>query len=587
MLTTSDSGSVVAGDLADFEAATERARHASQRRDWAAALQWWNVARTHAPDRAQAHAGAGNALRELGRLDEAESLIGAVAERFPDHEQIAILLGTLASARHDWPTAVNRWESARRRFPNNLACYSGSLNALRSAGRPDEADALLPAAQAALDAANGEGAESMSRVWLGLAIAKARLDWPAVRRWAEEGIARNPNPPARLFLELAQACWSLNAVEEAKHAAQRALVIDPTLTEAIIIVAWTATAQGDGEQAIACYRGLAELNPDTARWSLKLVELLNWLGHVEEAVCELDRVCRRWPEVPMVRAFLKNFGPGSALTREIADAAFERNEEEGGAAAGKDVFQLLAERAPAETEWRRSLIAASPELDVQVAEVAGSRAAVLVFTGAGDGVSMPLSIFDRYLAALDVSAVYLKDFSRLLYLRGIRSLGADYGSALAALRDLLSNRDITRLAAIGNCDGAAAAVRYGIELGADFIIAASPSTHFPDTPLPRLAQARSFKRTRVAKNVAKEMMDLKPFLELRGRDAKIEVLYKEEDEWESSQALWISGTPGVTLRPQQGDPHHAALHRLALSSESLHDQLRKWLVGPPEPPRAD
>ena len=106
---------------------------------------------------------------------------------------------------------------------------------------------------------------------------------------------------------------------------------------------------------------------------------------------ELDVVCRRWPDDPLVQAFLKNFGPGAALTRDPTALPPGRNDEPFG--TGTDVFELLAQSAPPEAQWKRPLIVASPELEMQVVEVAGATAAVLVFTGARRQRSMPLSIF--------------------------------------------------------------------------------------------------------------------------------------------------------------------------------------------------
>ena len=68
---------------------------------------------------------------------------------------------------------------------------------------------------------------------------------------------------------------------------------------------------------------------------------------------------------------------------------------------------------------------------------AGADAAVLLFTGTSDELWMPLLLFDQYLATHRITAVYLKDFHRLRYLRGIVSLGDDVATTAAALRDFL------------------------------------------------------------------------------------------------------------------------------------------------------
>ena len=554
----------------EFRRAAEQAKLAMQQRNWPEALRWWDEARKLSPDHAPAYIGIGNALRAAGKLDEAEKFVGTAAERFPDQEQIAILHAAIANARRDWQAAIPRWESVRQRFPNNLTAYTGSLIAMRAGASPGALEKFLLEAEAALDAARQRNADPIGCFRFELAIANARLDWPRSRKCAEKLIACESPPSAQSLLALAQACWHLEDAAAAEEAAQQALALDSTLTEAIIISAWASAERGDSEKTLQYYRRLAELHPNNARWSLKVVQLLNWIGRVDEAVRDLDIVCKRWPDAAPVKIFLKNFGPGSSLTRELAENALSDSEAE------SDIFQALAATAPAQAEWKRPLIVASPKLDVQIVEMPGAQTAVLVFTGGADGMAMPLSIFDRYLAALNVTTIYLKDFNRLAYLAGIRSLGG-YRDTLGALRSLLENLGITRLTAIGNCDGASAAIRYGIELGADRILAFSPSTHFTDGSLSKLDQSRNFKQVRLAETVAPDMTDLKPFLENATHRPQVEIFFKEEDTRENTHALRISRIQNVRLHPLKGDPHHSPPQRAALSSGNFSGALRTWL----------
>jgi hypothetical protein len=190
---------------------------------------------------------------------------------------------------------------------------------------------------------------------------------------------------------------------------------------------------------------------------------------------------------------------------------------------------------------------------------------------------MPLPIFDRYLATLDITAVYLKDFKRLRYLRGIQSLSEDFQGTLAALRDLLNRLGVKRLCTIGNCDGGFAAIRYGVELCAYRIIAFSAPTYSPHDSLTKIEQARNFMRNRLAANVPPDMIDLRPFLEARRHDAEIELFYEEEDTRDRIQALHLSGLPGIRLHPQPGQSNHHLLRRLTVSTEDFRGMLGKLL----------
>lgn len=557
---------------AKLNATIESARLAMSLRNWEDALRSWDEARELAPDHPGIYAGAANALRECGRLEEAEKLLLSAAERFPDHEQIAFSLASIANLRRDWPSALHRWASVRQKFPANPASYVGSITALNGAGRAEEVDALLPAAEVVLDAARANGSNVGPSLWLELTIARTRSDWPTVRRCADELIASDPVHSTHALLARAQACWHAEEVEEAAHAADQVLERDPTLTEALIIGAWAASVRGDGTKALGFYQQLAALNPGTARWPLKRVELLNWLGEVDTAVAELEVLCERWPDDPAVKAFLK--GPGAALARKPESAA-------GPPAEGtEDVYRALEEAAPPQSCWLRPLVRPLPNLEMHIAAVTGATTAALVFTGAADGVSMPLAIFDRYLAAMSMTVIYLKDFQRLVYLRGIRSVGAGFPGTVAALRGLLASLGIERLVTFGNCDGGFAAIRYGVELGADRIVAVSPATHFPQASQ-RLEQARNFKRVRIFQNVPPEMRDLQPYLLSRTYETQIRVLYLQESERERLHALHIAGASNVILQPVAGDEKHSsALHRLALSLPGFQDTLATWFGWP-------
>jgi tetratricopeptide (TPR) repeat protein len=541
------------------------ARQAMERRDWMEACRHWEAALL-CPGRSSAdYVDATKAFREAARYDDAERTFSQGAQAFPEAESIAIAGGWLANARCDWPVAVSRWEDVQARFPNNPWGFLGCIHALRGSGLPEKIDSLLPALRSAV--AMQRGLDPESRLKLEIEIAKARNDWREVqsstRSMIDGGVYSAP-----VFLALAQSCWHLGDRDAADEAAIQAISLDPALSEAFVVRAWVATDRGDGEAALSCYRALAELNPGTVRWSLKVIQLLNRLGYVRDAVAELDRVRRRWPADPMMKVFLQNYGPAagngsyaSASVATAADALPGRIEE--------DELLTIERKAPGLAEWRRLLIAPDGERDVVIAAVRNADTAVLVFTGSNDAVSMPLPLFDRYLAKLNITAVYLKDFKRLRFLTGIESLGGDYESTLLALRKTLDRLEIKRICTLGNCDGGFAAIRYGIELGAARIVAFGAPTHSSDDSLTKIEQARNFMKHRLAAKVPTAMMDLKPFLNSREHTSQLELFYEEEDARDSMQALHLAGLPGVRHHPQPGLSNHYLLRRIALKQEDF------------------
>src|SRR5438067_200192 len=116
---------------------------AHARRDWAEAVRRWQLVRDNFPNEAVAHALGAVGLRELGRYDEAQSLLAAARENFPDDLGIANENAWLATHRRDWAEALRRWGRIRKQFPDHPAGYTGMAMIQRELRWFDEADAML------------------------------------------------------------------------------------------------------------------------------------------------------------------------------------------------------------------------------------------------------------------------------------------------------------------------------------------------------------------------------------------------------------------------------------------------------------
>ena len=95
----------------------EFARAALGRADWEAAIRRWQIAEERFPGSWQNPQGMALALRGMGRLDDAETLLRSAIRRFPDEPEPLFDFARLAEARHDWEEAVGRWRVAQGRFP--------------------------------------------------------------------------------------------------------------------------------------------------------------------------------------------------------------------------------------------------------------------------------------------------------------------------------------------------------------------------------------------------------------------------------------------------------------------------------------
>ena len=174
----------------------------------------------------------------------------------------------------------------------------------------------------------------------------------------------------------------------------------------------------------------------------------------------------------MVRLLALSFGPDQPVI-----SATPAGRTANPADTEEEELRVLAAKAPGDDALKRPLMVEDASRDVIIAEAPGTATAVLVFTAANDRVTFPLQILDRFLAAHGVTAIYIKDFQRLRFLNGVRSLGDNYERSIAAIREMVARLGARRICTIGNCEGGFASIRYGVDLGADRIIACKAPTY--------------------------------------------------------------------------------------------------------------
>jgi tetratricopeptide (TPR) repeat protein len=124
------------------------AGQAATRKDFAEAARRYQLAIKRDRRAIAGYLGAQRALRDGGLLDEAEAMLRLARRRFPRDQRVLVALAWNAHKRKDWPEAVRRWETLRKRFPMDKTGYIQGAEALRLAGRVADADALAAEAAA-------------------------------------------------------------------------------------------------------------------------------------------------------------------------------------------------------------------------------------------------------------------------------------------------------------------------------------------------------------------------------------------------------------------------------------------------------
>ena len=89
---------------------------------------------------------AAHCLRELGRPDEADAILGRGVAKLPRDLNMNVHHAQIAMHRRAWPDALRRWEVVRDRF-GNIAGAIGAAQCLMKLDRFAEAEAILSAAR--------------------------------------------------------------------------------------------------------------------------------------------------------------------------------------------------------------------------------------------------------------------------------------------------------------------------------------------------------------------------------------------------------------------------------------------------------
>lgn len=312
-------------------------------------------------------------------------------------------------------------------------------------------------------------------------------------------------------------------------------------TQQLLKVAQTAETAGDMDRALGFFRALGEIEPNNPRWAFEAIRLLRNTDRHGEAKAAMVAALRKWPR--------------AATRPELAALVPELVPDD------KSIRSALRDDCPPDEALKRPAIEDDGHSDCIVAR-GGRKAAVLVFTGLADRMVMPLPLFDRYLAELDLTAIYLRDTKRIGYFHGVTSLGGDYDATILRLKEMLVDLSALAVHAVGNSAGGMAAVSYGLDLGARQVLTFSAPLALT-TATGEFDQRANVFLHRLLSQVPDERRHLRERLaECKGR-TEVHLYYGADMPEDRTHAEAMADAPCVTLHPISGLAGHGALFRVA------------------------
>ena len=272
---------------------SEWADVALRRRDWPEAERRWQDVAQRWPGNVAGPLGLARAVRDGGRLAEADALFEAAVARFPDDRALRQDWADCATRQRRWGEALRRWELVVARQAADAAAALGRARCLRHLGRFGEADAVLSAAVRRYP--------DEFAVWRAWADSPGlrRNGIPALARW-DEVRRRFPNQPDS-YTRPADVHHKYLRHDAAANLLAMARQRLPDDLNVALAAADNAEARGELDEAHRQYRAATERFGQHPAALSGLARTAARAGRHDEARAHIEQAVRSFPDQPLLR----------------------------------------------------------------------------------------------------------------------------------------------------------------------------------------------------------------------------------------------------------------------------------------------
>ena len=271
----------------DFQRLIEIARQASPAGNRLTALASLETASALDPSKIGIKLEIANELRELGRVDEAETVLRSMLLSEPKHFRAHVELGQLLRRRGDRLAALASFETASALDSSKIGIKLEIANELRELGRVDEAETVLRSVLL------GEPKHFRAHVELGHLL-RQRGDLLAALVNFETASALDPSKIG-IKLEIANELRELGRVDEAETVLRSVLLSEPDHFRAHVELGHLLRRRGDRLAALAKFETASALDPSKIGIKLEIANELRGLGRVDAAETLLRKVLATEP----------------------------------------------------------------------------------------------------------------------------------------------------------------------------------------------------------------------------------------------------------------------------------------------------
>jgi hypothetical protein len=223
-----------------------------------------------------------------------------------------------------------------------------------------------------------------------------------------------------------------------------------------------------------------------------------------------------------------------------------------------------------------------PDRDVQIVRREGADTVILLFCGFGEKLGLPLTVMHRWFGRLPAHLIYLRDFRRQFFLRGIGPLGRNREATLHELRRVMEDLGARRVLCYASSAGVFAALCYGAALPADAVVCLAGPTNLSNEFNAHSKGGRRMGRVSQEAGRAGLELDARRIYEAAARPPQTLFLFGADNWDDRIQAENLRDLPTVTLRAVPGTARHNLM--LDLIERGEFDAVLDWLIGPRREP---
>jgi len=494
--------------------------------------------------------------------------------------------------------ALEIFENAKMLYPDSVAPEIGCAH-VKSRLRN------MKAALKHLDAAFQKGLrlDLYERERIKIARAEAKIR----RNKIAEQPETSTDTIAEDWARVSRFCLNNHLVDDALSDAKTAMSHDPLLPAAQQAIMAAHIALGNVDDVYKLFSAWLDHPKAEPKIVSHIREAWTLLGDTRFGGL-IERGCARWGDIQGVRNAALRLGLAAPHTRQTTPEAIAHSADEnddiihetqamlgdGQGPRGLKVCDIAAARPEIKTatfKWKthhrlmrvaptgdalmRKTVVEDIYSDLIVSDATHTGKMMLVFNTLGDLPFMPTAVLDRFLAAAGYQAVYLRDFNRVGFTKGIRSLGPDAHTSICKLRALIGVEKIDQLSVMGLSFGTFGSTLFGTALEAQRIIQFGTVSSIEPNFMQAIRDHRGMAlRHRFLKNIPEPMWDINYWMDSASHRYEMDVVYADGHPIDLPHAERIDHHRQVRLRPLNIPPEHNTLAPAIASGA-----FQKWLDG--------